>query len=156
MTKIICPSAIIAQTIARLQDAGDHNMERVVLWLAPLLPAKGARVVELYEPDQEAREDIFRVGPESMKALMAYLRSNRLRAVAQVHSHPHLAFHSAADDRWALIRHKGALSLVLPYFAKHTRVDNFMGEVAIFVLSQEDRWVQVPASAATAPMEIQP
>jgi len=33
---------------------------------------------------------------------------------AQVHSHPDEAFHSKGDDEWAIVRHEGALSIVVP------------------------------------------
>ncbi|MCQ3942700.1 MAG: hypothetical protein DPW22_05725 [Alphaproteobacteria bacterium] len=63
---------------------------------------------------------------------------------AQVHSHPRQAFHSLADDRWAIIRHEGALSLVLPYFAARTTPFNFGDEVKVYRFSDMAEWIEVP------------
>lgn len=63
--------------------------------------------------------------------------------VAQVHSHPEEAFHSSADDDWAVIRHEGALSLVVPYFAARTTVETFARDLAAFVLSSRNHWTEI-------------
>ena len=67
---------------------------------------------------------------------------------AQVHTHPAQAFHSEADDQWAIVRHVGALSLVVPYFAKDTRVASFFDDVALFRLSSENAWCEVSRANA--------
>ena len=64
---------------------------------------------------------------------------------AQAHTHPRKAFHSAADDHWAIIRHQGALSIVLPYFARYTSVETFVTDMALFQYSEKGLWVEVEA-----------
>jgi len=39
-----------------------------------------------------------------------------LRLIAQVHSHPGEAYHSRADDRYAIVTAEGGFSLVVPDF----------------------------------------
>ena len=63
---------------------------------------------------------------------------------AQVHTHPFEAFHSEADDRWAIVRHVGAVSLVVPYFATTTTPDNFLDQIALFSLDANNQWIEVP------------
>ena len=75
---------------------------------------------------------------------MTHLRSDRLKVVAQVHSHPGKAFHSEADDQWAIVRNVGALSLVLPQFARHATPANFLLEAVTYELSVENEWMRVP------------
>lgn len=75
-----------------------------------------------------------------MRELMGHLRRTRTRVVAQVHSHPGRAFHSAADDKWAILRHAGAISIVVPYFAHGVDERTFARQVAAFQLSAEDKW----------------
>jgi hypothetical protein len=77
------------------------------------------------------------------------LRDRDLMVAAQVHTHPHEAFHSAADDRWAIVRHVGALSLVLPDFAQKTSIDSFLNEAAVFRLSDRNEWNLVDGAAIT-------
>ncbi|MCV0398179.1 MAG: Mov34/MPN/PAD-1 family protein [Rhizobiaceae bacterium] len=134
---------VVAATIERLQDGGRIGHERAVLWLG-----RGAgRIEELYEPRQRTRADQFYFDGPSMQLLFGHLRGKRLRVLAQVHSHPGRAFHSEADDDWAIIRHAGALSLVLPRFAQEATVDNFLDLAATYVLSTGNHWEE--ASGAT-------
>ncbi|TCB50264.1 hypothetical protein E0J20_25245 [Rhizobium leguminosarum bv. viciae] len=78
-----------------------------------------------------------------MSALMKHLRKTRTKLVAQVHSHPANAFHSQADDEWAIARHEGALSFVIPYFARSTNSSTFLDQAALFRLSAQDQWLEV-------------
>ncbi len=87
---------------------------------------------------------MFRIPPDSMKAVLSELNSKRMMIAAQVHSHPFEAFHSKADDTWAIVRHAGALSLVVPDFAIKTSSVNFMDDAKLFRLTPENRWREVP------------
>src|SRR5689334_19464982 len=99
MTSIVCTPGIFQQTIAALRAGGAQSEERVVLWLAAASANKPPiAVVEVYEPVQIADVDYFRLPAESLRNLMAHLRTNRLKIVAQVHSHPGKAYHSEVDD----------------------------------------------------------
>jgi hypothetical protein len=89
---------------------------------------------------------MFVIPREGMAALHGELRRERLMVAAQVHSHPLQAFHSKADDRWAIVRHEGALSLVVPYFASRTSLRNFLDETKIFRFSPNAQWIEVPRS----------
>ena len=140
---VTCSFTLVEKTLSRLRDAGQRHCECVMLWL-------GRRngdhivVVDAYRPEQVAREDMFQIPRASMNVLYAELRQHRLMVAAQVHSHPLEAFHSRADDRWAIIRHEGALSLVVPYFASETTAANFLDQTKIFQFSDEARWTEVP------------
>ncbi len=147
MTIMHCTSGIIGSTITHLRDAGRQRKECVVLWLAPRQREHALRIVEVYRPLQEAQADQFWIPPEAMTALMRHLREKGLKLAAQVHSHPRDAFHSPADDHWAIIRHVGALSIVVPDFSAHTGIGNFTREAKFFSLSSDDRWREVADAA---------
>jgi hypothetical protein len=68
---------------------------------------------------------------------------------AQVHSHPGEAFHSKADDRWAIVRHEGALSLVVPNFALDTTVSRFLDDTKIYQFSAAAQWTEVRRDEVT-------
>ena len=141
---VYCERSHIATTLDFLRQAGAHNQECVVLWLGR--PSEqGIEVVEVYRPQQRAAADMFHISPESMAAVRATLRQNRVMVAAQVHSHPHEAFHSVADDRWAIVRHVGALSLVVPDFATYTHVDTFLEHTKVFRFSRLALWREVPS-----------
>lgn len=138
-----CSSVHVAATLGHLREAGDHHQECVVLWLGR--PSEqGIEVVDVYRPEQRAAADMFHIPPDSMAALRATLRRDRVMVAAQVHSHPHEAFHSRADDRWAIVRHVGALSLVVPEFAAHTHVGTFLEHTKVFRFSPSAQWREVP------------
>jgi proteasome lid subunit RPN8/RPN11 len=140
MSRIEVGRGVVAATIERLQAGGRMGHERAVLWLG----RGAARIDELYEPRQRTRADQFYFDRESMQMLFAHLREKRLRVLAQVHSHPGRAFHSEADDEWAIVRHAGALSLVLPRFAQDATVDKFLTLAASYVLSTHNKWEEAP------------
>lgn len=144
---VSCPPGIVDATLAHLWEAGTRRCECVVLWLARRF-GTGLVVQYAYRPNQHAEADMFHIPRESMAALHAELRAKRLMVAAQVHSHPQDAFHSRADDRWAIIRHEGALSLVVPDFAKNTRSDNFLGQAKIFRFSDSAKWLEVSRTQA--------
>jgi proteasome lid subunit RPN8/RPN11 len=135
--------AAVEATINHLRHAGLRQSECVALWLARRTRI-GAEVVEVYRPEQVTAFDSFRIPPSSMNALLARLGDEGLFIGAQVHSHPQEAFHSEVDDRWAIIRHVGAISIVVPYFADAATSGSFFSESALFVLDQRDDWVEVP------------
>ncbi len=139
---VICHRKVVSETLSILREGGKVYCETVVLWLG-IEENKVFRVLEVYKPQQEVDIDYFRIPPASMRELMGYLRKTRTRIVAQVHSHPRKAFHSIADDRWAILRHAGAISIVVPYFASRIDEKNFEKKVATFQLSAEDKWMAV-------------
>lgn len=139
---VSCGRAILSKTLRVLREGGKLNCETVVLWLG-IEADGGYRVSEVYRPQQEVDIDIFRIPLPAMRELMGYLRKTRTRIVAQVHSHPEKAFHSMADDKWAIVRHAGAVSIVMPYFAHGVDENTFAAEAATFQLSTEDKWIEV-------------
>jgi len=140
-----CATAHVAVTLGHLREAGARYRECVVLWLGRP-SVRGIEVVNVYRPQQRAAEDMFHIPPSSMAALRTTLRRDRVMVAAQVHSHPHEAFHSLADDRWAIVRHVGALSLVVPEFATHTRVDTFLDHTKVFRFAPSAHWCEVPVA----------
>lgn len=144
MTVLRCPSAVVEKTLQMLREAGGRGTECVVLWLSRRPVSPDHPIVEAFVPEQQVAVDFFRIPPSGMDALMRHLRTNKLALAAQVHSHPAEAFHSLADDTWAITRHEGALSLVVPYFAADTTVANFTQKIASFTLSAADTWLEIP------------
>jgi hypothetical protein len=143
MSVITVSAQFIELTLHELQEAGRKKSERVILWLGQ----QGNGVIEVEEvfvPLQFAEADYFRIPRQGISALLTHLRQTKRMIAAQVHSHPQLAFHSLADDRWAIVRHVGALSLVLPYFALRTTLETFRRDAAVFELSTENEWMEVP------------
>lgn len=137
-----CPSNVVETTLIELRAAGRAACECVVLWLGR---RNGGSIMieEAYRPLQTAKVDMFYISPSGMTELHAKLHQLRCLVAAQIHSHPGQAFHSRADDRWAIVRHEGALSIVVPNFAVDTTVDSFFNRVKVYRLSATGQWVEV-------------
>jgi hypothetical protein len=97
---------------------------------------------------------LFSPAPRKHARLDDTLAHRRLKILAQLHTHPGRAYHSEVDDEWAIVRHVGALSLVLPYFAASTTVDNFLEQAMTYELSAANEWLHVPNRGRAAPIEV--
>jgi len=135
----------VVQTICCIRQRGAHGAEGVMLWLGRR-SALDSDVREAYEPLFRSKADQFVVPPEGMSALMDRICATGHAVVAQVHSHPGHAFHSLADETWALVKHVGAYSIVLPRFCANTTRENFWQEAAVFVMQPNGRWLELSAT----------
>lgn len=142
---VVVPRNVLEETLHELAKRGWRRTERVALWLARRRETSIA-VQELYVPQYEASSDYFHIPRTSMATLMEHLRDERLMIGAQLHTHPLEAFHSAADDRWAIVRHAGALSIVIPHFGRFGTANNFLDQAKVFCLSPGNEWVEVARS----------
>lgn len=138
----------IRRTISELAAAGKRNCEYVVLWVGK---REGQRIeiIDFLVPEQIVRADAFRIPRQGMNQIFAHLRETRGFLAAQVHSHPELAFHSSADDEWAIVRHVGALSIVVPYFGDGITRESFSDMTALYRLDSQNRWVLIEPDDAS-------
>ena len=136
---IRCEAAFIKSTLEAILEGGAKNSETLVLWLGRTT-GKTTEVIEAYVPPQLAEFDRFQITSEGMRNVMRHLRDQRAFICAQVHSHPAEAFHSSADDEWAIVRHLGALSLVVPYFGARITPAYFLEHSAAYELSPHNKW----------------
>lgn len=138
-----CPSSVVDVTLVQLREAGNRDHECVVLWLGHCVD-RSIQIEKAYRPLQRAQVDMFHIPPEGMNALHSELRRHRYMVAAQVHSHPGPAYHSGADDHWAIIRREGSLSLVVPSFARGTSVADFLDNTKVYRFSTAAEWVEIP------------
>lgn len=114
-------AAVVDSTIKTLQTFGKRRLEGLVLWLGNVEPGR-AHVVKAFTPEQHSLADEDGVGyfvsGETLFELNRALSETGLRLIAQVHSHPGKAYHSAADDRYAIVTADGGFSLVVPNFGR--------------------------------------
>ena len=132
----------VCHTIDRIRQRGESGAEGVMLWLGRRSECD-AGVSEAYEPLYRSKADQFIVPPAGMSALMDRICATGHAVVAQVHSHPQRAFHSEADETWALVKHVGAYSIVLPWFGMHTTAEDFWQQAAVFVMQANGRWMEL-------------
>jgi len=144
--KLRCPRPLIDETLGHLRAGGSANCETVVLWLG-IVRDGSAEVREVHRPEQRVDTDFFLIPQEGVRAMMRRLTETRFQILAQVHSHPEAAFHSSTDDACAIIRHVGAVSIVIPYFAVGTDSTTFANRAATYQLDAFDHWIAVDFAA---------
>ena len=115
------PRSVAASTQAHLQSVGRRGLEGMALW-AGVQEGGVFDVREMIAPRQQGvRSDhglaVIVDGQELHRINLQLYRSG-LRLLAQIHSHPTEAYHSAMDDEYAITTALGSFSLVVPDFAR--------------------------------------
>ena len=110
------PQSILAESANLLRTLSGGVRESVVLWTGTE-QAGCAEVRRVVAPRQRATRIWFDVPLEERLSIAQQLADSSEKLLAQLHTHPGRAFHSPADDRLALPRHTGAISIVVADFA---------------------------------------
>ncbi len=142
--RFVIPAEIVKPTLQILEDAGSQGQEAFVLWggqqVGDLL-----RFSTAIRPRQMARATkdglLVTVDGQALFEVNKTLYERGEVLAAQVHSHPSRAFHSSTDDHYPLVTLVGALSLVIPDFARFGRGDN--ARWAWYRLEDLGRWTKV-------------
>jgi hypothetical protein len=121
LQRITVRRVTIENMLETMREFGANGWELLVLWLGEINLDDGtARVMQAFVPKQKAITSEDGVGyfisSETLFQLNRGLAETGLRLIAQVHSHPKMAYHSAADDRYAIVTAEGGYSLVVPDF----------------------------------------
>lgn len=118
--RIALRPGVLTQTRDVLRKFGVQGCEGLVLWVGtidgPHAAVRGVLVPEQNPIREESGVGYFVEGPVLFK-ISKYLEKEKLRLIAQVHSHPTDAYHSETDDRYAIVTEDGGFSLVVPDFA---------------------------------------
>jgi hypothetical protein len=99
---------------------GKKGHEGLALFLGTLNGCE-ALVTHTYIPRQRAIRTehglLLQIDSDALHQLNVDLYENKLRLLAQVHSHGEHAYHSSTDDEHSIITVLGGLSVVVPHFA---------------------------------------
>ena len=138
----IVPVSIIEGTVAFLREVGVEGFEGFVLWAGTLVAAGRFEFRSFVVPEQRAMmTDTGLLVTVEGKALFMVNKSLHERGeilAAQVHSHPTSAYHSSTDDTYPLATLVGALSIVVPDFARNAPAD--LDRWAWYRLSRSGKW----------------
>lgn len=116
--RVNVPVAIALQTEEALRGCGLHRRECVVYWSARLPPTNTVTVVCFFHPCHQSSSIGYDVNDIEVYRYNKILYEKCEFAVAQLHTHPGGAFHSATDDHWPLVHQPGFLSIVIPDFCE--------------------------------------
>lgn len=151
--RIAIPKEVLKKTMDAVREAGNGNMERFCLWLAPRSENHNVRISELYIPEQYSSPSGGRViiSENALEDLNRYLFAKGLAIVAQVHSHPEEAFHSWIDDLEYIATTEGSYSIVIPYFGRVWFSD--ITKFAFYVLHDGD-WIEMDRDEVRSIFEV--
>lgn len=119
------PNHVLDPTLEFLAKAGHEGYEGFVVWGGQLADDKTLTFTSCYVPKQTAHKTptglLVTVDGEALFRMNRAFYERHEIAAGQVHTHPTDAYHSDTDDHYPLVTLRGALSLVIPDFAKNAR-----------------------------------
>ncbi len=140
VVEVRLPRPLADQTQAHLRQSGRRGLEGMALW-AGELDAEVFSVRTVIVPQQQGHRTehglAVSVPGAELHRINMWLRRERLRLIAQIHSHPTEAYHSETDDRYAIATALGAFSLVVPDFAVRPFA---LDDCAAYRLSRRPWW----------------
>lgn len=112
---------LVTRTVEALRVFGRNGNEGFVVWVGTISGVV-AHVTDSIVPPQNSIRNESGVGyfidGATLFALNKLLHQERVTLIAQVHSHPTEAYHSQADDAYAVVTAEGGVSIVVPDFAR--------------------------------------
>jgi JAB domain-containing protein similar to deubiquitination enzymes len=128
---IIISNELLARAYNFLRYAGSKGVEGICLFAGNMDDNKFI-VKETIIPRQTGyimeQGLMYAVDSDELRRLSIWLYENNMQLIAQIHSHPTVAYHSEADDRFPI---------VVPNFASG---DIDLEEAAIYRLSSNKSW----------------
>lgn len=133
----------LSEAYSFLKKAGNKYYEAVALF-AGKVDGSNAIISEVICPLQECSRSeyglMYTVDGKELHRINLWLYENKLKLIAQIHSHPNEAFHSETDDEFPIAATLGCLSIVVPFFAQNP-LNHF--EWAYFRLFSEAFWEEL-------------
>jgi hypothetical protein len=142
----VIPTSVLHMTIDFLREVGASGAEGFVLWGGKPDGAMQFRYTRAIIPEQHALKTegglLVVVDGDALFKVNKDLYKQGETLGAQVHSHPTSAYHSDTDDFYPLVTLLGALSVVVPDFARHAPRD--LKVWAWYRLEGYGRWAPIP------------
>lgn len=139
---------VLAETIQFLQEVGAAGYEGFVLWAGTIDKADTFRFRTALIPEQQAMATggglLVVVDGKALFDINKQVYERGEILGGQVHTHPTSAYHSSTDDDYPLVTLVGALSVVLPDFARNA--PNDIEAWAWYRLADYGTWLPVGAN----------
>jgi len=115
------PRSVVSDSRDLLRAPGEEGFEAVVVWIGWPLDEETAEVTGVVRPRQYAsrsEEGVAVEVPPSAQLELIEAIPKGMAVLVRLHTHPQRPYHSEVDDTNMLIAHQGAVSIVVPDFAK--------------------------------------
>lgn len=144
------PAEVLVSSRDLLAEIGVEGFEAVVVWVGRWSGPSLGEVEAVWRPGQVCRRSEHGVGVEvpgeAISALISALGPDML-VLARVHTHPGCAYHSEVDDGNMLVAHQGAISIVIPDFARDPIE---LARCSVNELRHGEGWTELTAEEVTA------
>jgi hypothetical protein len=145
---------LLARSSATLRTTGAGQREAVLLWRGRVLGPDSMEATAVVVPRQITGPRHFNVPLDERMRIADEASLMGELVVAQMHTHPSEAFHSRADDELAIIKHIGAISIVVPNFGMKWEGD--LTDTSIHIHLGRCRWRELSGSEVAALFEVVP
>lgn len=151
------PRAVLNDSRTFLHERGQKGCEGTGLWIGRAGgSANEVDITRLLIPEQECLKTpdgvAVRLTEEAHFTLTDNLADGEL-FYCRIHSHPKKAHHSELDDANAVITHQGAVSIVVPYFA---RTPLRLQDCAVHQLEHGRGWLPLTRAEVLRRFEVLP
>jgi hypothetical protein len=138
----VVPQRVLDDSRTFLYSVGLQGCEGTGLWIG--VPSGNAvNIVRFFAPEQIATKTAYGVAVDLTRRAHLTLTDNLQdgeQFYVRIHSHPGRAYHSQRDDENPILTHKGALSIVVPNFARQQII---LAQCAIYRLEHGRGWMQL-------------
>jgi hypothetical protein len=142
VSTFVIPRALVNSSVEFLREVGLTGAEAFVVWTGKLESADRLVFAHVVAPKQRAMTTdkglLVTVTGEALFEINKAAHELGEMLAAQIHTHPTSAYHSGTDDHYPLVTLLGALSIVIPDFAKHA--PNDIDLWAWYRLASYGRW----------------
>lgn len=131
MRQTFVSKEILDKTFEFLQNLGEQELEAHALWIGK--EEDGSfKIKDVVIPKQKNGVIEFEVESEEVHHINVMINKKGLQLIAQIHTHPSIAFHSDTDDKGAILYLPGSLSIVIPNFGFIDKKDTDQWKVYCF------------------------
>jgi hypothetical protein len=138
----VIPPQVLHRTIHFLRDVGRSGSEGFVLWGGKIEKDTTLHFTNALVPEQQSFSTpdglLVTVPGDALFAVNKLLHERGEILAGQVHTHPSSAYHSQTDDHYPMVTLLGALSVVIPDFARNAPAD--IQAWAWYRLKEYGRW----------------
>lgn len=150
------PQAVLDDSRVFLRERGQEDCEGTALWIGRPRRIGEVDILRIFVPEQECLKTCDGVAVRLTEKAHYTLTDNLADGelfYCRIHSHPKKAYHSDLDDANAVITHQGAISIVVPYFA---RASLRLEHCAVHQLEHGRGWLPVPRAEVLRRFEVLP
>jgi len=143
VSHVTIPYMELEKVYMHLRESGARGVEGVALFTG-VRNGDSFEVKSAIIPTQKAFNHdgglLYTVEEEELYRINVWLYRNKQQLIAQIHSHPSMAYHSETDDKYPIVTTIGGFSIVVPNFGFGLISPE---EWAVYRLNSSNKWIEL-------------